>query len=212
MRPRTTLAAFLSIFIAIGFASAKPAPSKEHIFFGEVKAIDLTARTLTLKSTGRSYVFHITDKTEISSFRGHVRLEKVRPGQTAKVVMRVGERGIGIAVSIRFDVHPIIENLVAHFSVKTIQGETVSGPAFEDYVVERPRTDAWSGGGAYQGGQMCMFLLYVRPDGTVADAKPLGTLGYPQLNERAVRWLKRWRFRPNSITEARMPMGYVRTR
>lgn len=211
MRPQLTLAVVLASFFAFDCASAKPAPAGEqHTFSGVVKAIDLAAKTLTLKSGGKSYVFHITDKTEISSFRSHIRLEKVRPGQTARVVMRLGERGQGIAVSIRFDVDAGIENLVALFSVKTIQGQTISGPGFNDYVAERPPPDAWTGGGAYQGGHMCMFLLSVRPDGTVADAKPLGTLGYPQLNERAVRWCKRWRFRPNSITEARMPLGYVR--
>ena len=213
MRPPLTVAVVLACLFAFDFASAKPAPAGEHhTFTGEVKAIDLAAKTLTLKSGGRSYVFQITDKTEISSFRSHIRLEKVKPGQTARVVMRVGERGMGIAVSIRFDVHTGIENLAALFSVKTIHGQTISGPAFNDYVAEKPPPDNWSGGGAYEGGHMCMFLLFVRPDGTVADVKPLGTLGYPQLNERAVRWCKRWRFRPNSITEARMPMGYMRTR
>lgn len=209
MRPRPLLAAFFMLLLAAGLAAAKPAPASElHTFFGEVKAVDLAAKTLTLKSRGKSYVFHLTKETKISSFRTHIRLEQVRPGQTAKVVMRIGEGGRGIAVSIRFDAHAGIENLLALFSVKTTQGQTVSGPAFNDYVVYTPPDDAWTGGGAYEGGRMCLFQLFVRPDGTVADAKPLGTLGYPQLNERAVRWCKRWRFRPNSVTEARMPMGY----
>jgi hypothetical protein len=213
MRLQVPLAALFAVFVAIDFASAKPAPASElHTFFGEVTAVDLAAKTLTLKSRGKSYVFHITRETQISSFRSHIRLEKVRPGQTAKVDMRVGDGGRGIAVSIRFDAHAGIENLLALFSVKTIQGHTISGTAFNEYVVDKPPDDSWTGGGAYEGGRMCMFLLFVRPDGTVADAKPLGTLGYPQLNERAVKWCKRWRFRPNSITEARMPMGYVRTR
>jgi hypothetical protein len=213
MHPRLAIAVVLASLLAFDIASAKPAPAGEqHIFFGEVKAVDLAAKTLTIKSNGKTFVFHITTETKISSFRGHIRLEKVSPGQAVKVVMRVGEGGKGIALSIRFDEHSGVANLLALFSVKTTQGQTVSGTAFKDYVVHMPPDDAWSGGGAYEGGRMCMFQLFVRPDGTVADAKPLGTLGYPQLNERAVRWCKRWRFRPNSVTEARMPMGYMRTR
>jgi hypothetical protein len=213
MRPRLILAALLASLLAFDVASAKPAPAGElHTFFGEVKAIDLAAKTLTLKSSGKSFVFRITKDTKISAFRGYIRLEQVRPGQAARVVMRVGEGGIGIALSIRFDQDVGVASILALYSVKTTAGRTVSGMAFEDYVVERPPADAWSGGVRYEAQRPSMFQLFIRPDGTVADAKPIGGLGYPQLNERAVKWCKRWRFRPNSVTEARMPVGYFQVR
>jgi hypothetical protein len=213
MRPRPILTALVATFLSLDFASAKPAPAGElHTFFGEVKAIDLAAKTLTLKSSGKSFVFHITKETKISSFRKYIRLEQVRPGQAARVVMRVGEGGRGIALSIRFDQDVGVASILSLYSVKTMKGQTVSGMAFEDYVVERPPADAWSGGVRYEAQRPSMFQLFIRPDGTVSEAKPLGGLGYPQLNERAVKWCKRWRFRPNSVTEARMPVGYFQIR
>jgi hypothetical protein len=38
--------------------------------------------------------------------------------------------------------------------------------------------------------------------------RPLASLGYSELDERAVRWFKRWKFRPNRVMEVRMPMVY----
>lgn len=54
-----------------------------------------------------------------------------------------------------------------------------------------------------------MRFFFDNSDGTVSEVRPIGTLGYPELNERAIRWFKRWKFRPNSVTEVRMPMVYT---
>lgn len=212
MRARTILAALLAIFLP-GLGSAKVAVAAElHTFYGEVKAVDLAAKTITLKSSGKSFVFHITNETKISSWHEHVRLEKVRPGQGATVVMRLGPGGVGLAVSIRFEPSAARASFLAQFSVKTIQGETISGMPFNNYVVYQPPPDEWAGALPLKALRGSMFQLLVRPDGTVADAKPLRGLGYPELDARSVKWLKKWRFRPNSITEARMPMSYTYSR
>ena len=48
--------------------------------------------------------------------------------------------------------------------------------------------------------------------GTVSEVRPLASLGYSELDERAIRYFKRWKFRPNSVTEVRMPMVYTFSR
>jgi len=212
MHPRIILAAvLLGAFIA-GSCSAKTAGGL-HTFYGEVKAVDLKARTITIKSGGKSFVFHVTDETKISSRHQFVRLDKIRRGQGAMVVMRLGEGGRGIAVSIRFDPNAAMADSLALYSLKTTRGETISGMAFNNYVVYEPPRDAWSGGVPFETKQRAsMFLLIVQPDGTVADAKPLQGLGYPEMDARAVKWLKKWRFRPHGVTEARMPIGFSQWR
>ncbi len=50
--------------------------------------------------------------------------------------------------------------------------------------------------------------MTVRPDGTVNNVRPLKSLGEAELNERATQWLMKWKFRPNCVTEVRVPMNY----
>src|SRR5687768_14240122 len=98
MRPRIIFAALLSICLLAHFASGKPAPAAdEHAFFGQVTAVNLAAKTITVK-LGKSFVFHVTGETRISSAAGGaVPLEKIRLGDGALVTMRRGPGNIGIA-------------------------------------------------------------------------------------------------------------------
>jgi outer membrane biosynthesis protein TonB len=57
------------------------------------------------------------------------------------------------------------------------------------------------------GNHFGLFLLSVRPDGTVASVKVLQSLVVRELDERAIGRLSRMKFRPGSITEARVPLG-----
>lgn len=117
MRLRIILAVVLTSFFASAGTPARAATATElHTFFGEVKAINLAAKTITINSGGKKLVFHITNETKISSWHEHVRLDKVRPGQGATVVMRLGPGGIGIAVSIRFEPSAARANVLAQFS------------------------------------------------------------------------------------------------
>lgn len=213
MRLRIILAAVVLIWFAAGFASIKAASSAElHTFYGDVEAVDVAAKTITLKSNRKRFVFHITNETKISSFHGHVSLDKIQRGQGATVVMRLGEGGRGIAVKIHFDLGPSRAKFQYLFGVKTTRGEIITGIAFNNYVEFTPPDDAWLGGVKYGKLRASMFVLTIRPDGTVADAKPVRGLGYPELDTRAVKWFKRWRFRPNSVVEARMPFAYAQWR
>lgn len=210
MSSRFVAAALLS-FVVAGLAPA--ASSAElHTFYGDVKAVDLAAKTITIKSSGKSFVFHITKETRMTSRRGPIRLENVQRGQGAAVVMRLGQGGAGIAVNIHFDLGPSAASWQSLHGVKTIGGEIITGMAFNNYVVSTPPDEAWSTGITYEKLRASMFVLTIQRDGTVADVKAVQGTGYRELDERAVRWFKKWRFRPNSVVEARMPYGYFQRR
>src|SRR5438477_6418520 len=104
MRVRVILSVIGLGFLTSAFELANGAPSDQlHTFYGVVKAVDLTGKTITLKANRKSFVFHVTNETKISGPNGYASLDKIQPGQGAAVVMRLGEGGIGIAVRIRFD-------------------------------------------------------------------------------------------------------------
>ena len=211
MRLRILLSAILSSLLAFASGPTKAAPEL-HTFYGDVKAIDLAAKTITIKSSGKSFVFQVTNETKMTSRRGPIRLENVQRGQGAAVVMRLGQGGVGIAVSIHFDLGPSAARWQSLHGVKTTGGEIITGMAFNNYVVSKPPDEAWSTGTTYGKLRASMFVLTVQRDGTVSDVKAVQGTGYRELDERAVRWFKKWRFRPNSVVEARMPYGYFQVR
>jgi hypothetical protein len=55
-----------------------------------------------------------------------------------------------------------------------------------------------------------VFLLAVRGDGTVAGVETLQSIGHPTANADCIRAFTRWRFRPNSVREVRVPAYYTR--
>ena len=204
------LAVLLSLLVA---AFPLVASSAElHTFYGDVMAVDVAAKKITIKSNGRPFVFHVTNETKMTSRRGPIRLANVQRGQGAAVVMRLGPGGIGVAVQIHFDLGPSAANWQSLHGVKTTGGEIVTGMAFNNYVVSTPPDEAWSTGITYEKLRASMFVLTIQRDGTVADVKAVQGTGYRELDERAVRWFKKWRFRPNSVVEARMPYGYFQRR
>ena len=62
MGVRIILVAIVLSFLSPGSGSAETDSSAPlHTFYGEVKAIDLAAKTITIKSGGKSFVFHVPD-------------------------------------------------------------------------------------------------------------------------------------------------------
>ena len=55
-----------------------------------------------------------------------------------------------------------------------------------------------------------VFLLNVRKDGTVSSVEVLQGIGHPTATSHCVRAFLRWRFRPGSVKEARVPAYYTR--
>jgi hypothetical protein len=212
MRDRIILAAIISGFLTLGSALAKTDSSGPlHTFSGEVKAIDLTAKTITIKSHVRTFVFRFTDETKISSPYGYISWDKVQRGQGATVMMRLGEGNVGIAVKIYFDADASGAKFLALYSARTTQGEMISGIAVANFVAYEPPALPVNRGLDLGPNKLRMFRLSVRPDGTVASATPYVSFGNEDLDRRAIKWLMKWRFHPNSVTEVRMPVNWFRT-
>jgi hypothetical protein len=132
--PLWALGVSYSLLATFCFSTAAAAASSSdlHTFYGVVKAVDLAAKTLTLKSGGKSFVFRVTSETKINGPRGYASLDKIRPGYGGAVVMRVGDAGTGIAVVIQFDPAAGSSDYLASYSARTTSGQTVSGIAFNN--------------------------------------------------------------------------------
>jgi TonB family protein len=53
-----------------------------------------------------------------------------------------------------------------------------------------------------------VFLLHVRPDGTVSGIEILQSTGHSFIDRGVIRAFSRWRFLPNSVKEVRIPAYY----
>jgi hypothetical protein len=203
-------ALILTLFLAV-FVSAAKAESGLHTFYGEVVAIDQAKKVLQLKSGNQRFLFHWNDQTRITSTStdGPVRLDRILRGTGAAVVMRVGEGNAGIAVQIRFVPGANKMETLQLISARTVRGENIKGIAVSNFVDYQPPSDAWSGGPLLENPKNPgLFVLSVAPDGTVSNVTVRTTTGYPEMDARALKWLKKWRFRPNTLTEVQLPMSY----
>jgi TonB family protein len=206
---RLPLPLAIALIFLVGLGRAPAASSSDvHIFSGEVKSVDVAANTITIASGGQRFVFHVTPETKISSSAGHVTLSTITPGEGAAIMMRLGPGNVGIALKIRISPNALLPTITSYYSAKTIDGDTVRGNAVGNYVTYEPPQDEWATTLQYRRYSGAMFLLIVQRDGTVSEVRPLASLGYSELDERAIRYFKRWKFRPNSVTEVRMPMVY----
>ena len=211
--PMILPAVVVSLFLA-GFVSAREASdSGLHTFYGEVVAIDQAKKVIQLKTGNQRFLFHYNDQTKISSTNGHVRLDRITRGTEAVVIMRVGEGNAGIAVVIRFVPGASQLKTLSLISAKTVRGETVTGIAVHNFVDYQPPADAWSGGTPLERrNNVGVFVLSVAPDGTVSSVTLRKSTGYPELDARAEKWMKKWRFHPNSVTEVQLPMYFSQYR
>ena len=56
-----------------------------------------------------------------------------------------------------------------------------------------------------------VYLLNVRSDGSVSSVEILRPQGHIQMDSATVKAFAKWRFRPNSVKEVRVPAYYTRT-
>lgn len=210
MRFPIFLPAVIITLLLAGFVSAKEAShSGLRTFYGEVVAIDQASKVLQLKSGNQRFLFHYNDQTRITSTSGSVRLDRILRGTGAAVVMRVGEGNAGIALQIRFVPNANKMETLALISARTVRGENIKGIAVSNFVDYQPPSDAWSGGPTLENTKTPgVFVLSVALDGTVSKVTLRRSTGYPELDARAQRWMKKWRFRPNTLTEVQLPMYY----
>ncbi len=212
MRTRLSLT-FLSLWFVTAalMQTAAAAAPERHTFYGEVTSVDLAAKRFTIKSGGRSFVFRYTEQTKLSSFHGYTRWDKIKPGEGATVMMRVGDHGEGVAVEVRLDAFGAARSkFLSLFVAKTTGGQTVSGVAVSNYVAHEPRGDRFSRASDIGAPGDGVFRAAVRADGTIGDVRLVKSMGNRELNERAMAWLKTWRFRPGTVAEVQMPISFSR--
>ncbi len=189
MHPQRFAVAALASCFVFDVASAKPAPPSAHMFFGEVQAVNVGAKTFTIKSNGTPLVFQYTDETKISG-ADYVRWDKVKSGQGAGVTMRLGPGNVGIASPGRFS------------RQDRGRGNRIGLRVSQSHCLRATETS--------RGGAAGIFKLGVRRDGTVGGVIALKSLGTKERDERAGNWLEKWRFRPNSVTEVQVPVRFRR--
>jgi TonB family protein len=213
MRFPIALLAAISLLLS-SFVSAKDASdSGQHTFYGEVVAIDQAAKVIQIKNGKQRFLFHYNDQTKMSSSSGPVRLDRIVRGTGAAVVMRVGEGNTGIALVIRFVPEPRNLSPLALLSAKTVHGETITGNAVKHFIDYEPPADEWSGGATLaRKNNVGVFVLSIAPNGTVSNITLRSSTGYPELDARAEKWLKKYRFRPNSLTQVQLPMYFSQYR
>ncbi len=206
------------LFVAFGLlflpdlgAGKEATSDKGFAFYGDIVAVD--PHTITIKSGGKRLVFQITEETKITGRDRPLQLDQIKPGNGATVLMKLGPGNVGVAVRIRVDVGASLSKSLKLYAARTIHGEVISGMAINNYIAYQPPDDGWMGGATlerdYSNG---VFLLEVRPDGTVSEVKVVKSMGYNELNVHAIRWFKQWRFQPNSVKEVQMPMSYFQFR
>src|SRR4051812_8061384 len=213
MRFPGILPALIVTLLLVTFVSAKDAPDPGlHTFYGQVMLIDPAKKVLVIQSHKQRLVFHYNERTRISSTLGEVHMDRVIRGTEAAVVMRLGEGNVGIATEIRFVPYPSWVQTLALISARTVHGEAVNGAPVGKFVVYKPETDGWMGGPSLaRRNNAGLFVLSVAADGTVANVAVRQSSGYSELDARAQNWMKKWRFKPNTVTEVQLPMFFTET-
>jgi TonB family protein len=200
------------------------ANNKLFVFHGKIQAVDTAARTFTLQTNKQNYVFVTTDQTKITRNGKAQQFADLKPGQPAEVEMQIGAGDKGMAVSVRLIRNSyqldyrvrelqLQSQLQSLFVATTPSGKTISGTEVNRLVVHKPRFEPiWHGPSFGPSTRLDVFLLSVRPDGTVSNVEVLRETGYDVLDKRTKEWITKWRFRPNSVVQVRVPVQLVRSR
>jgi TonB family protein len=211
--PKILPALLVSLFFVSLLSANETSDRGLYTFYGQVQLIDPAKKVIVIQSHKEPLVFHYNEQTRISSTLGEVHMDKVVRGTAAAVVMRLGEGNIGIATEIRFVPGHSAAQTLALISARTVQGETINGAAVGKFVTYKPPSEEWSGAVPLaRRNNAGLFVLSVAPDGTVASVTARQSTGYPELDARAERWMKKWRFNPHTLTEVRLPMFFYETR
>lgn len=204
MRAKIIFAALVLSNFTVAFAAPLLLPPTDlQRFAGEVKAVDRSARTITFEMPMR-FVFHVRNETKISARDGAaLKFDNIKAGDGADVVARHGKDNTWAALTVKLLRGDRFPDFI---SARTIQGKTISGPNVGNFIRYEPPGELVNRDINF-GQQSGLFLLTVRPDGSVANVRPVKPLSYAELNERASKWLMNWRFHPNSVTEVRVPIN-----
>jgi Domain of unknown function (DUF5666) len=199
--------------------AARNANNKLFVFHGKIQAVDTAARTFTLQTDKQNYVFVVTDQTKIDKNGKAQKFADLKQGHLAEVEMQIGTGGKGMAVSVRLGLLPYQLDSRAHelqfqslFAATTSSGKTIFGPELSRLVVHEPVFDPITPATAFGPFKPAVFLLSVRPDGMISNVEMLNSTGYNDLDKRTANWATKWRFRPNSVVQARVAIQLVKHR
>jgi hypothetical protein len=206
-------AVIITLLLAAFVSTNEASDSGLHTLYGQVVLIDPAKKVIVIQSHKQRLVFHYNEQTRISSTLGEVHMDRVIRGTHAAVVMRLGEGNIGIATEIRFVPSPGRMQMLSLISGRTVHGETINGAAVIKLVAYEPPSDGWTGGAPLaRTNNAGLFILSVAPDGTVTSVTVRQSSGYPELDARGEKWMKKWRFHPNRLTQVQLPMIFSQYR
>jgi TonB family protein len=208
---------FLAAFLPLHQSNAATASNKLFVFYGEIDTVDASSRTFTLRSDKGRHVFIVTEETKILRDRTVVPLQDLKAGQLAAVEMRLGAGGKGLATSVTLMSRKTAAVLAASapgpldslFAATTRDGKQISAGQLKPLVLYYtwPRNAHRVIG--YLRLKIGVFLLSVRSDGTVENVETLQSTGHRGADADTVTALRKWRFRPNSVKEVRVPSQYT---
>jgi TonB family protein len=200
---------FLLLFSLLFAVTAKQetwaATGKVFVFRGRIQSVDVPGRKFTLQGDKKTYLFTLTDKTQITQHRGPQSFYALKPGQDAEVEMKIGPDGKSVALSVKIGSIDALEELL--FTAITPSGKTLSFQQLKPLILHwywptRTTLADWNL-------KMGVLLLTVRGDGTVEKVEKLQSTGHPALDTELARAFMKWRFRPNSVKSVRVPVQYA---
>lgn len=98
--------------------------------------------------------------------------------------------------------------LLALFAATTPSGRHLGAAELKPLILHAPMPGLMGTHSRNYRLKIGVFLLSARPDGTVAKVEMLQSTGQRAMDGQILDHLKRWRFRPNSVTEVRIPALY----
>jgi TonB family protein len=207
--PRFSLV--FSLLVAVVATQETPAATKKvFVFRGIIQAVNTTVRTFTLRGEKQTYVFIVTDQTKIVLDGAAQKFtDQVMRNQCAEVDTKVGPDGKGVALSVKLtSCSDVAER--ALLAATSPSGKTLSAQEVKPLILYKPavRTLMFHASFVHRIG---VFLLSVRSDGTVSNVEILQSIGASRFDAEWVKTLMKWRFRPNSVKQVRVPGDYRRS-
>lgn len=179
-------------------------PGDLQRFYGQVKGIDHSARTITIE-LGARFVLRIQESTKIILRSGAAAsFDSINIGDGVDVVARRGAGNSWAALKIAVERGAHFPDVI---SAKTANGRTITGPTVMNLITYEPPAETVNRNIDFGQGSG-LFLLLLRPDGTVAKARPVKSTGVKELDDRAITRLMKMKFQAGALTEVRVPVSF----
>jgi hypothetical protein len=179
-------------------------PGDVQRLYGQVKAIDRSARTITIE-LGARFVLRVQAATKITLRGGAAAsFDSIKLGDGVDVVARRGPGSSWAALKITLARGAHFPDVI---SAKTVKGRTITGPAVINLITYEPPAEVVNRNIDF-GHPSGLFLILLRPDGTVASARPIKSMGLKELDDRAIRRLMKMKFQPGALAEVRVPVSF----